>query len=492
MKLNISKKDIKTNGGITLIALVITIIVLLILAGVAIATLTGDNGLLTKARYARNTNIDKEIEEEVRLAWNKAYIDGYMEKGTNIAKAIADELGIAESAVTLSADGKELSVTYKGRTVKLDPTTGKTIGITVAGADETPGDTPGDTPGGEGNLPPITAGQKAPDNSNAQYKSGNYTAIIPAGFTVSNQSGESSIETGLVIRDDDGNEFVWIPVGIPWKTDSTKTITLSRYKFDDNGDPDDKGANTIDNYFRELASSTLRNAVAKNIEDFKTKTNAAGGFWIGRYEARTTSQTARTSKNDTLTSVTEKPENSVYNYITQPNASAKAIEMYTGGKLVEKPGAQVFNYITQNKASELSRTMYSSNNYFESDLVNSYAWDTATLFLQEYDNRTYNINTNSNYKAKYSRQIRLSTGFKNTGTNASSITDANKDKICNVYDMADNCYEWTTETYSSSSDPCVGRGGCYYNGDYYTSNRYLDLTTNASVDYSFRPVLYIK
>ena len=43
------KKGKQTNNGITLIALVITIIVLLILAGVTIATLTGENGILTKA-----------------------------------------------------------------------------------------------------------------------------------------------------------------------------------------------------------------------------------------------------------------------------------------------------------------------------------------------------------------------------------------------------------------------------------------------------------
>ena len=41
------KEQLKINKGITLIALVITIIVLLILAGVTIATLTGDNGILT-------------------------------------------------------------------------------------------------------------------------------------------------------------------------------------------------------------------------------------------------------------------------------------------------------------------------------------------------------------------------------------------------------------------------------------------------------------
>ena len=56
MKLKLSKKDIKANRGITLIALVITIIVLLILAGVAIATLTGDNRTITKSRRSKKYN----------------------------------------------------------------------------------------------------------------------------------------------------------------------------------------------------------------------------------------------------------------------------------------------------------------------------------------------------------------------------------------------------------------------------------------------------
>ena len=46
----------KFQNGITLIALVITIIVLLILAGVSIATLTGENGILTRANDAKTTN----------------------------------------------------------------------------------------------------------------------------------------------------------------------------------------------------------------------------------------------------------------------------------------------------------------------------------------------------------------------------------------------------------------------------------------------------
>ena len=58
----------KNNKGITLIALVITIIVLLILAGITIAMLTGDNGLLTKANDAKVTDMRATADERVNLA----------------------------------------------------------------------------------------------------------------------------------------------------------------------------------------------------------------------------------------------------------------------------------------------------------------------------------------------------------------------------------------------------------------------------------------
>lgn len=59
----------KGIGGITLIALVITIIVLLILAGVAISTLTGENGILTQAQKAKTQTVYAEAEERMRLAY---------------------------------------------------------------------------------------------------------------------------------------------------------------------------------------------------------------------------------------------------------------------------------------------------------------------------------------------------------------------------------------------------------------------------------------
>ena len=68
-----TKQLIKTSNGITLIALVITIIVLLILAGVTIATLTGDNGILGKAKTAKTTNNEEKAKEQIKIAIMGSY-----------------------------------------------------------------------------------------------------------------------------------------------------------------------------------------------------------------------------------------------------------------------------------------------------------------------------------------------------------------------------------------------------------------------------------
>lgn len=82
------KNQMKGKKGITLIALVISILVILILAGVTIATLTGDNGLLTKASDAKNKTGEATAKEKVQLAWSSAYTE-YLEnyyKSSNVNK----------------------------------------------------------------------------------------------------------------------------------------------------------------------------------------------------------------------------------------------------------------------------------------------------------------------------------------------------------------------------------------------------------------------
>lgn len=62
----------KNQKGVTLVALVVTIIVLLILAGVSVAMLTGDNGILTQANSAKNKTNTSKNEELIRLTYNAA------------------------------------------------------------------------------------------------------------------------------------------------------------------------------------------------------------------------------------------------------------------------------------------------------------------------------------------------------------------------------------------------------------------------------------
>ena len=74
-KCNVKKELLKNDKGITLIALVITIIILLILAGVAIATLTGENGLFARAKQAKQTQTESEMKEKLNLSIQELQVE---------------------------------------------------------------------------------------------------------------------------------------------------------------------------------------------------------------------------------------------------------------------------------------------------------------------------------------------------------------------------------------------------------------------------------
>ena len=281
--------------------------------------------------------------------------------------------------------------------------------------------------------------------------------VVPAGFKVINPN--DNVTNGIVVEDvtheaTKGSQFVWIPVGdvIKDSAGNKETITLGRYSFDSSGNATAySGSNTEDTASNH--NSSYGNTIAKDIEDFKNKvTNTTHGYYIGRYEARDKSATsARTSSSVETNQLVCTANNYVYNYITQP------------------------------KAAELSRGMYSDSN-FESDLMNSYAWDTAIVFLQKFDNR-------ANKTKPYSRQTSLNGSLASQGTN--NLSDTSKqDVICNVWDMASNVFEWTTETCGNSNLPCTYRGG-EYGGSNNTSVRNI-YDASSSVDFiSFRPLLYM-
>ena len=82
------KKTLRRTKGITLIALVITIIVLLILAGVSIAMLTGENGILTQAKNAKEATAEAEKQEKKDLAQLEDYLNSQADSKYNESKGV--------------------------------------------------------------------------------------------------------------------------------------------------------------------------------------------------------------------------------------------------------------------------------------------------------------------------------------------------------------------------------------------------------------------
>ena len=409
--------------------------------------LTGQKGILTQANNAKNATELASAKEKVELAVIGAISqtrDGTLKVG-NLRTELANYGGTIEGEVfpvTAKVDGKSFTVDANGNVV-----------LAGSSTEQNP-----PAPTGNGTLGTVTGSETK--NTTVKDSLGNQV-VVPAGFKVVNK--DANVTDGIVVEDVShsataGSQFVWIPVGevVKDSAGNKEKITLGRYVFNEDGsvntelsktEPGDqlKTSSGASYYFTEgLKDSTTSNTHAKDIEDFKNKVNnITHGYYIGRYESR---------KNGTQ--VTVKASDTVYNNITQPNAAT------------------------------LSRGMYSDSN-FESDLMNSYAWDTAIVFLQKFDNRA-----NKDSLKPYSRQNSLNNSLASQGTNNLSEI-SKKDVICNVYDMASNCREWTTETYSLSHSPCTYRGGSYDNSSGDTSYRISFGTTYSTSSFSFRTLLYM-
>ena len=352
------------ESAITLIALVITIIVLLILAGVTIAMVVGDNGILTRAREAKSaTEIAEENEKR--------------------------ELARAEAAMNME---------------------------------------------------------------NFEYVDENGDkAIIPAGFAPTRIDGENKVEDGLVITDSEGNEFVWIPV---------KSREEYQKKIGNSNNP------TGEEYIHDITDINelqqgddlgVTNILGNKIESGKQDRPEidivvdAGGFYVGRYEAGV--------------ELNEK------------------IDWESNPEIVVKKNVQPVRGLGYKYIIDLANNWKVESNV-QSGLITGTQWDVMCNFIG-WDTANQNCQTWGNYidteSYKYSgycskvntldwieksNMIKLGEGYDNVeGSCAVFPTGAFLTKYSvdtakkNIYDIAGNVFEFTTEIPYGDDDCRFRRGG---------------------------------
>ena len=471
----------KRSKGITLISLAITIAVLIILAGVSVSAILGDDGIIKRAQESADLTKKSESKEiinravlEFRLTEGYDTLEDFLK--TKIPNKIDNVINNGDGTLTIEKDG--YSVTVKNTTkkdnsskgdntiddVKPEPEPTLTIeAVKVVANNDGTGDALGEASTALGKTLYITFSHS--------IEGGTTTVEPPIPYAVKENKTYSFTVTGTV----DGktytkdvsvtvNQFkgtndyvadnievtypdgkVWIPEGFKIADDSSEDIQGGVVIEDKDGNqfvwiP----VNSIDDYKRTwykgddiyLSFSSYSESLP---DDEKNSVTTYKGFYIGRYESgdkeSTEAKTLRSS-NDVTETITIKKGQAPYNYVTK----TQAVSLAEGFK-------------TQQKYSENIITK----------LTSSYAWDTTIEFLQK---------VNSDYGSSSEEGNYYDTTFSYKDINEANQTKASKSQVlvptgqttpvCNIYDMGGNVDEWTTETYSKKNYTCTPRGGPYF------------------------------
>ena len=347
---------------------------------------------------------------------------------------------------------------------------------------------------------------------------------------------ENDANKGIVIKDKNENEWVWVEV--PRATvfagltiDTTTELTEQNYNnIKDklityagvyrNGSDSQNRNDWIDEWYA-MDGDTLVTASTSNLTDKqKALTNGCGltydeykktyqkmlksvyeygGFWIGRYEAGIEGTTTETTNART--------------------SSSGRISIETSPKAISQKDAIPYNYVYCSEAQALAKEM-TPNNSYTSSLMFGIQWDLVCKYLEVKSTlETPDINSNSTSWGNYSNaKIEKIASGKYAVYNGSSLgtwttisgsytkQDSGDDyrtllstgisdytKKMNIYDFAGNEWEWTLEQTLDSDCPCANRGGGYdYSGSYKpASNRSGNGTTRAFYDIGFHPALYV-
>ena len=419
------------NKGVTLIALAVTIVVMLILAGVTISVLNGENGIVKQAQKAKEESKIKELKEKVRIDIAGKRVENINgELRVSVLKEILDKYFDNVPVETQITSETEL---------KAKEEYGKY----------------------EMKISDIDVGEITYETSYTIFKDVNGEQVpIPEGYIVSENSDENIVNKGLVVSDSRGNEYVWISCTVD---SSSNKLQYKRTEWGVEKDGTDNSRAIKDEltlkdidvtYSKTDTDNGINEEISKEIvaqiNAEKESIKKYGGYYIGRYEVGKDNKTA-----------------------------------------VIKAEQEPYVNIKWSKAYELAKGIGGGEGA-TTYLCSSYSWDTAINFIQNTTGKNYAtsiIGFNGNWK---SQEVKDSSGkvIKPVNT-AQRLNTGLTTALCNIYDMGGNVGEFTTELNPGTSETVVLRGG-YHNNGTPAGYRWDHGSGGASSISGFRATLFLK
>ena len=419
------------NKGVTLIALAVTIVVMLILAGVTISVLNGENGIVKQAQKAKEESKIKELKEKVRIDIAGKRVENINgELRVSVLKEILDKY--------FDNVPVETQITSETK-LKAKEEYGKY----------------------EMKISDIDVGEITYETSYTIFKDVNGEQVpIPEGYIVSENSDENIVNKGLVISDSRGNEYVWISCTVD---SSSNKLQYKRTEWGVEKDGTDNSRAIKDEltlkdidvtYSKTDTDNGINEEISKEIvaqiNAEKESIKKYGGYYIGRYEVGKDNKTA-----------------------------------------VIKAEQEPYVNIKWSKAYELAKGIGGGEGA-TTYLCSSYSWDTAINFIQNTTGKNYAtsiIGFNGNWK---SQEVKDSSGkvIKPVNT-AQRLNTGLTTALCNIYDMGGNVGEFTTELNPGTSETVVLRGGSNYGNDP-AGDRWDGHSGTACSNCGFRATLFLK
>ena len=486
----------KRNKGITLIALVITIIVLLILAGVTIAALTGDNGILGRAIDAREQTDIAEEKEKVALAAQAALIDnsgrdilqqdldkelengfgknkysveegehneeqGYIVTITDTGRRyFVDKNGKVEQMIpgpivthsinpdTQVAEGEKITITInatatEGKIIKITKPDGTSVENTTTTTYEVEENGQykfivEQSNGGKTTYTvEITNGKYVEKFSDIytktqQYTKNGQTAWIPKGFAVGTSDTINSIENGLVITDAIDENHNSIGNEFIWIPAKVDEIAKLTSGTDTNGNPNYQGKL----YNFTSTGSTEKTSYGQGTTQYREPDT------VSKYDDNTTYldiiKGILTDNADDYTDMSTFKETMQKDY----NKMVKSVDKYDGFYIGRY---EMSKSTTTNKAASVANVTPLRNNssrwfgvYAYGKTYNTDSVSSSMIWGSQYDAMVRWLQSGEN-KVDVTKDI----GGNRNKTQTTGNTET--DVIRNIYDLYGCWYEWTLE-----------------------------------------------